>query len=165
MVKTSHLICWCSTPLARRKRKNREAIAKPPRTPTQNTNTRAWTRSATLSKPSIPKGFSIGQTSQIGTGNNASTATPTMAATPTSQAKGRQRPEGRRPSGNSSTKKPIRAANGTHTHEETRRTEQPANRVLWAARGEEKPDCRVDHTTKSALNPEAVDFHLRVEKV
>jgi hypothetical protein len=85
--KTIHLICWCSTPLARRKRKNREANAKPPRTPFKNATTRALTRAATLSKPSIPRGFSIGQTSQIGPGNNAPSTTPTVAAIPTSQAK------------------------------------------------------------------------------
>src|SRR5215212_977112 len=57
----------------------------------------------------------------------------------------------------------VLAAKVVQPHNETCCTEQPANRVLWAARGEEKPDCRVDHTTKSALNPDAVDFDLRVE--
>jgi hypothetical protein len=48
---------------------------------------------------------------------------------------------------------------------ESRRTEQPAYGVLGAAGGEEKPECREDHTNKSTQNPDAVDFHLRVKKV
>lgn len=63
----------------------------------------------------MPRGLSIGQTSQIGPGHNAATVANATVAIPTSQAKGSQRLEGSRPSGNSSTKGAQRAVNGTHT--------------------------------------------------
>src|SRR5215207_7475487 len=59
----------------------------------------------------------------------------------------------------------VLAAKVVQPHNETCCTEQPAYGVLGAAGGEEKPECRKDHTNKSTQNPDAVDFHLRVKKV